>query len=228
MRLLQNDLGEMRGFRLFSLVAVPLVVLYLATATWTRPYHIDPVTNVFTAWEMGENGRVTLNDYEELATDNHFGNIGWIVPAQSTAAAVYPPGAALLAAPLYAIWPADAEMQTVHGTNRVAPSVEILIPPLGPAAITAAVVAAIAVGLLSLAFREFVDGRLAVLSGYLAGLGTAMWPIAADALWQHGPAGSVRATADSLMNSNIPVLGTVNRDWAEQVLEQYPGTHRDT
>lgn len=186
--MLQNDLGEMRGIRLFSLVAVPLVFLYLATATWTLPYHIDAVTNVFTAWEMGENGRVTLNDYEELATDDYFGNIGWIVPAQSTAAAVYPPGAALLAAPLYAMWPADAEIQTVHGTNRDAPSIDILIPPLGPAAITAAVVAAIAVGLLSLAFREFVDGRLALLSAYLAGLGTAMWPVAADALWQHGPA----------------------------------------
>ena len=188
MRLVQNDLDELRGIRLFSLVAVPLVVLYLATATWTLPYHIDAATNVFTAWEMGENGRATLNDYEQLATDDYFGNIGWIVPAQATAAAVYPPGTALLAAPLYAIWPAEAEMQTVYGTNIDAPGVEIPIPPLGPAAITAAVVAAIAVGLLTLAFRELVDGRLAVLSGYLAGLGTAMWPIAADALWQHGPA----------------------------------------
>jgi hypothetical protein len=187
-RLLQNDLGELRGIRLFSLVAMPLVVLYLATATWTLPYHIDAATNVFTAWEMGENGRVTLNNYEELATDDYFGNIGWIVPAQSTAAAVYPPGTASLAAPLYAIWPAEAEMQKVYGTNTDAPSVEIPIPPLGPAAITAAVVAAIAVGLLALVFREFVDGRLAVLSAYLVGLGTAMWPIAADALWQHGPA----------------------------------------
>ncbi len=44
----------------------------------------------------------------------------------------------------------------------------------------------------------------------------------------YGPAGSVRATADSLMNSNIPVLGTVNRDWAEQVLDQYTGTPRGT
>lgn len=188
MRLVQNDLDELRGIRLFSLVAVPLVVLYLATATWTLPYHIDAATNVFTAWEMGENGRATLNDYEQLATDDYFGNIGWIVPAQATAAAVYPPGTALLAAPLYAIWPAEAEMQTVYGTNIDAPGVEIPIPPLGPAAITAAVVAAIAVGLLTLAFRELVDGRLAVLSGYLAGLGTAMWAIAADALWQHGPA----------------------------------------
>lgn len=44
----------------------------------------------------------------------------------------------------------------------------------------------------------------------------------------YGLEGSVRATVDSLMNSNIPVLGTVNRDWAELVLTQYTGMARDT
>jgi hypothetical protein len=44
----------------------------------------------------------------------------------------------------------------------------------------------------------------------------------------YGPEGSIRATVDSLMNSNIPVLGTVNRDWAELVLAQYTGMARDT
>jgi hypothetical protein len=44
----------------------------------------------------------------------------------------------------------------------------------------------------------------------------------------YGPPGSVRATFDSLMNTNIPVLGTVNRDWAEQILAQYTGDPRDT
>jgi hypothetical protein len=31
-------------------------------------------------------------------------------------------------------------------------------------------------------------------------------------------AGSIRATEDSLMNSGVPVLGSVNRRWAEQIL----------
>ena len=39
----------------------------------------------------------------------------------------------------------------------------------------------------------------------------------------YGPEGSIRATVDSLMNTNIPVLGTVNRDWAEEVLSRYTG-----
>ena len=36
-------------------------------------------------------------------------------------------------------------------------------------------------------------------------------------------AGSVRATFDSLMNTNIPVLGAVNRHWAEEILDLWDG-----
>jgi hypothetical protein len=43
----------------------------------------------------------------------------------------------------------------------------------------------------------------------------------------YGPTGSIRATFDSLMNTNIPVLGTVNRHWAEQVLTGYTGQPRN-
>lgn len=43
----------------------------------------------------------------------------------------------------------------------------------------------------------------------------------------YGPTGSIRATFDSLMNTNIPVLGTVNRHWAEQVLGEYTGPIRN-
>jgi hypothetical protein len=38
--------------------------------------------------------------------------------------------------------------------------------------------------------------------------------------------GSVRATIDSLMNSSIPVLGSVNRRWAYEVLQLWEGTSR--
>ena len=38
--------------------------------------------------------------------------------------------------------------------------------------------------------------------------------------------GSVRATSDSLMNTSIPVLGSVNRQWAEQVFDLWEGTPR--
>ena len=38
--------------------------------------------------------------------------------------------------------------------------------------------------------------------------------------------GSVRATWDSLMNRNFPVLGSVNRRWAEQILDLWEGQPR--
>jgi hypothetical protein len=60
-----------------------------------------------------------------------------------------------------------------------------------------------------------------------------IWPEDTDALEHYGPRvavdlvdggcygvpGSIRATEDSLMNTNIPVMGLVNRRWAESVLE---------
>lgn len=42
----------------------------------------------------------------------------------------------------------------------------------------------------------------------------------------YGIAGSIRATFDSLMNQNIPVLGSVNRRWAEEILDLWEGAPR--
>lgn len=42
----------------------------------------------------------------------------------------------------------------------------------------------------------------------------------------YGPTGSFRATTDSLMNGNMPVLGSVNRKWAQQILDLWAGKPR--
>lgn len=42
----------------------------------------------------------------------------------------------------------------------------------------------------------------------------------------YGVPGSARATFDSLMNSSIPVLGSVNRRWAVQILALWDGSDR--
>jgi len=165
-----------------------LLILYLLTASWTLPYHIDAVTNVFTAWELGTDGDVFLEDHEALATPEYLQTLAWVVPADGSAVAQYPPGAALLAAPLYAIWPDEATPITAYNENVAVEPVEIPMPPLGPAAITAAIVAAITVGLLGLAFRRLTDTRTAMLGAYAFGLATGIWSVAADSLWQHGPA----------------------------------------
>ncbi|MDJ0662940.1 MAG: hypothetical protein QNJ75_00170 [Acidimicrobiia bacterium] len=175
--------------RLFAITAGPLFALYLATASWTLPYHIDTATNVFTAWELATNGDVYLDSHAELATPEYIRTIAWVVPAGDSVASQYPPGAPLLAAPLYAVWPEEARHIVAY--NEAAPDVApvaLLMPPLGPAAITSALVAAITVGFLALVFSRLVDTRTALLAAYLAGLGTGVWSVAADMLWQHGPA----------------------------------------
>ena len=57
---------------------------------------------------------------------------------------------------------------------------------------------------------------------------TPTWSSSATPIFISGHLASSRATLGSLMNSNVSVLGTVNRDWAELVLTQYTGMARDT
>ncbi len=175
--------------RLFLAVFTPLLVVYLATATWTTPYHIDPFSNVLPAWNLAESGSFHLDEHTQLADPQYFQNIAWVVPAGDSVASQYPPGAALLAAPLYAVWPDDARVTTLVGENKPdAAPVEIAVPPLGPAAIVAAAAVAAAMGFLALGFSSLGGStRLVLTAAYLAGLGTAAWSVAADSLWQHGP-----------------------------------------
>ncbi|MGA9595738.1 MAG: hypothetical protein WBV06_06260 [Acidimicrobiia bacterium] len=169
-------------------MAAPLLALYLVTASWTLPYHIDAVTNVFTAWELGTHGDVYLDHQAVLAAPEYLRTVAWVVPAGDSAASQYPPGAAAIAAPLYAIWPQQAKSIVVQNETADVPPVEILMPPIGPAAMTAAMVSAIAMGLLALVFCRLTDARTALIAAYVAGLGTGVWSVAADSLWQHGPA----------------------------------------
>ncbi len=183
-------LSAISDFRFFLLIFTPLLALYLATTMWSPPNHIDPFTNRVTAWSLGTQGTFILDDFVHLTEPDFLGNIAWIVPAGESAASQYPPGTALLAAPLYAVWPQNADLESLSGLNRpdVAP-VELLIPPIAPAAITASLAVAAAIGLLGVAFRRLDSTSGFALAGaYVAGLGTSAWSVAADRLWQHGPA----------------------------------------
>lgn len=193
--------GGRHAVPLFLRVSLPLLVLYLLTASWTLPLSIDTATNVFTAWELASDGDVHLDDHEVLADADYYGTIAWIVPAGDSVAAQYPPGAPALAAPLYAIWPEDARTITAINEGAGVAPIEILMPPLGPAAITAALVAAATVGLLALAFARIADPRTAVFGAYVVGLGTGVWSVAADALWQHGPT-MLWIVAGTLLSAN--------------------------
>ena len=193
---------------LILVVAGPLFVLFLLTANRGVPYHIDPFSNVLPAWSLATTGSVYLPDHEVLLEPGHYRNVGWIVPAGDTAVSKYPPGAALLAVPFYAVWPQDAEVLTVRGLNRPdVPAVDIPVPSFWPASIAASLSVALAIGFLALSFRGLVSGSTALVAAYVAGLGTAAWSVAANELWQHGPGMMWIALAGALGAGHLVASG---------------------
>jgi hypothetical protein len=196
------------AWQLFLLVAGPLFLLFLLTSNRAVPYHIDAFSNVLPAWSLATSGSVYLPDHEVLVEPEYFGNIAWLVPAQDTVASKYPPGAALVAAPLYAVWPQDAEIWTVRGFNRPeAAPVEIPVPSFWPAAIASSLSVALAMGFLALSFRPLADGATALAGAYMLGLGTSAWSVAANELWQHGPGMMWIALAGALAARNLVAAG---------------------
>jgi len=174
----------------FLLVFVPLALIYIATASYGLGYHIDPFTNAVTGWHIAMTGSVLLPDYEEAAEPEQFGNIAWIVESPRGPVSQYPPGAALLSAPLYRLWNQPLSPAVIGGFNNPdAKPIPLGFPSLTPATIAAALASAAAMGFVA-ATIPFVGGSRyqAVIAGYVGGLATTMWAVASDALWQHGPA----------------------------------------
>ena len=173
----------------FSWVAVPLLAVYLLTGAWTLPYQIDALTNALTGWSMGTRGGVVLHEHEDFAGDPYFGTVAWIVDSPRGPVAQYPPGAALIAAPLYAIGRGDLEPIRIIANNR--PDLEQLpfpVPPLWPATLATAASTAVAAGLLGMALQPMLGRRWAIGLSLGFGLATAAWSIASEMLWSHGPA----------------------------------------
>jgi len=174
----------------FVLVFIPLSILYISTATLSSHNHIDPLTNALTGWHLGMTGSVVMPEHAAATADDQYGNVAWIVETEHGPVSHYPPGAAALTAPLYRLSGEPMTDWYVQGLNR--PDAEAILFPLpsgAPAAITAALATAAAMGLLAAAIPYAgVSKMVAVGAGYVAGLGTTMWSTASDALWQHGPA----------------------------------------
>jgi hypothetical protein len=174
--------------RFFLLALLPLLVIYLATANWGMP-KTDALTNTLAAWNLGTKASVTLDEHGELADDGVSGVLAYVVDVEGTPVSNYPPGAALLAAPLYAVWPQDAETLPPGDSDRWDDlPIDLVLPPIAPAAITAALATALAVALAGLTVRPTVGSSTALVGTYVFGLATGAWGVAADALWQHGPA----------------------------------------
>lgn len=176
------------GWFFLALLAV-LLAFYIPTAKFEYPYHIDAEANVFTAWSIATNRTPFLDGFTDL-TQNDFEWPGHhiITGLDDRPVSKYPPGAALLAAPLYLLAP-DAPLKTV---NHMVDNDEIHgyihpVPSLVPGGLVAALSSAVGVAALGVVMKRRHGWRIAAISALTLGLGTTIWSIAANMLWQHGP-----------------------------------------
>lgn len=169
-----------------------LTALYLPTTSFGLPFHIDPAANVLTAWELGTQGDVVLDRWEGVTGPDHFNVANQLVDTDRGPVSKYPPGAALLAAPAYSVvrsldvvtigYPANVDGTSVERTDTIP------LPEVWPGSVVAAVATAGAMALLTVLMVPWTGPAWAVTVGLVTGLGTSLWSVAADALWQHGPA----------------------------------------
>lgn len=176
---------------MFASVLLPLLAVYGLTAQWSHPYHIDALTNAITGWYIGNEQTVVAHRHQPFIEEGQHGNAAWFEESpEGEPVSQYPPGAALVAGLVYAVTPGDMEVATYQGSNRpdLAP-IEVSMPPLWPATLSAVVVTATACAVLGLAFLGLSGSpRAAVAAGLVAGLATGAWAVAARMSWTHGPA----------------------------------------
>lgn len=177
------------GTRTFALLlGTALLCLYLATGEYTHHYGADPFTNAAQARAFADDQDPIL---EELAGfDEYNGVLAWFTESPRGTTAQYPPGTALWAAPLYLL---DSSVSTIavdHVTDEGQESVVEFNAPstLAPATVASALSVAIAMTFLFKTISRLMTRRAATVATIVAGLGTGAWSVAADKLWQHGPA----------------------------------------
>ncbi|MBW3602804.1 MAG: hypothetical protein KY434_08925 [Actinobacteria bacterium] len=160
---LAGRVDRLPGVATFLLVVVPLLALYLASATYGPTQSPDPRAAATTAWQLTAHGNITLDAFE--------GDNPWFVRAGGRVVSDRQPGVAVFALPFYGL----AGASPADGLSYA------------PAGVAAAVAAALAMGTLHLSLRRLAPPSGAVAAAYVAGLGTATWSVSADALWPHGP-----------------------------------------
>lgn len=173
----------------FLSVFLPLVAVYGLTANWSLPYDPDALSNVVAAWHLGNTGSVVAPGYEHLTVPPQHGAIVSFIMSPHGPVSKYPPGAAMLSAPLYALEPSELNAITIGNPARPdAGDSPFLLPAIWPATLSSVLATAAAMGLLGLTFRQIGAAREAWVGAIIAGLGTSAWSVASAQLFQHGPA----------------------------------------
>lgn len=170
--------------------AALLLVLYLLTATWSAPYTPDAYTNAIQARTWAADASPVVDEAAGLEQPDYQGTVAWFVASPDGPTAQYPPGAAWWGA-LFYLADTSLEMQSATWENVETGRSGVLdvpVPAFGPAAVAAAVSVTVAMLFLGLTLRSIMSARDAVVATSVAALGTGAWSVAADKLWQHGPA----------------------------------------
>ena len=159
----RDRINSLSPARSFLVVLLPLLILYLATAS-RDVQNVDSIAAAAPAWRLATHGDLDLEQ---------FAGIPWIIETEDGFRSNRQPGVILFGVPFYL--GSDGELS---GT----------LPPLAPAAVAGATSAALAMAVLHLAFRRLTSPVAAVVAAFVAGTATATWRISADQLWPHGPA----------------------------------------
>lgn len=182
-------LGRATDRRFFLAVFIPVAAVYLATTTWGIGINIDPLTNTYTAWALGTSGTPIVDEYQ--VPDTHRTFLTWLgAHDQGGSISTYPPGAAVVAAPLYAAFARDLDESTLRRTAAEVEDLDpitVVHPEVWPGSVAAALSAAAGVGFLGLTFRSLTTTSGAIAGSAVVAFGTSVWGVASDALWQHGP-----------------------------------------
>lgn len=185
----QQTVTSMSEVRFFAFVLTPILLVFLATATWTTYRSPDPFTNMDTAWSIANEGTIYLDHNADLVP--YQGHLAWIVETENgRPVSIYPPGAALHAVPFYLLSPQEPQIRLVDAGDSFPddPPVAVFTPPLAIGALVGALTTALAAATIALTARRFVHPPVAAAGAYLFAFGTSAFTIAADDLWQHGPA----------------------------------------
>ena len=180
--------GPTESGRRLAGVIIALFVLYLAAAQWTGLHSVDTFTNALAARSFAADGTPFLEESEPLLDQRYQGTLVWIVEADDGPVAQYPPGAALYGAAFYLLDDSIVETDTEFPNRGSVEPITLFVPSNWPAALAAAVSVVVAMAFLAVTVRPHVDERVAIAGVVVTGLGTGAWSVAANALWQHGPA----------------------------------------
>ncbi len=181
------EFAAVRERNLFLVVFVPMLLIFVATMRWTLPVNIDAFTNTITAHYVGTTGLPYATEHEELIAGDPTHQFTWMYDTDRGPFSPYPPGAPYLAAAVYAAVGSELSPLDLHSTAYEDSLLQSSVPPVWPGSIVAAVSSALAVAFLGLSFGRIGSVQQAIAGAYVAGLGTSIWSVASDQLWQHGP-----------------------------------------